>query len=215
MIHTTETINKRSINVYAFNNARWFLGSEIGLLFGYKRPGNAIKAHVIDDHKMTIGEYHELICNDEKDKITHPDTYSRMLLINEEGLKTLIIKSRLPGSIRLAKQLNISITNEKILYKEQETLNCIKKAFKNLNMLFQYHIGIFKIDLYFIDYNLAIECDELGHTDRDLIKELNRQAYIEKELKCKFIRYNPDVKDFDIFDVINTIFIHIQNCKLI
>ena len=138
-----------------------------------------------------------------------------MVLINEEGLKTLIIKSRLPGSISLAKQLNISITNEKILYKEQETLNCIKKAFKNLNMLFQFNIGTFKIDLYFIDYNLAIECDELGHTDRDLIKELNRQLYIEKALKCKFIRYNPDVKGFDIFDVINTIFTHMQNYQII
>jgi very-short-patch-repair endonuclease len=30
-------------------------------------------------------------------------------------------------------------------------------------------IGKYKVDLYFIDYNLVIECDEYNHEDRDII----------------------------------------------
>ena len=37
---------------------------------------------------------------------------------------------------------------------------------------------------------LAVEIDEKGHTDRDLIFEEKRQKTLEKKLGCKFIRIN-------------------------
>ena len=37
---------------------------------------------------------------------------------------------------------------------------------------------------------LAVEIDEKGHTDRDLIFEEKRQEALEKKLGCKFIRIN-------------------------
>ena len=37
---------------------------------------------------------------------------------------------------------------------------------------------------------LAVEIDEKGHTDRDLIFEEKRQKALEKKLGCKFIRIN-------------------------
>ena len=49
---------------------------------------------------------------------------------------------------------------------------------------------LFKIDIYFTKYSLAIEIDEKGHTDRDLIFEEKRQKALEKNLNCKFIRIN-------------------------
>ena len=49
---------------------------------------------------------------------------------------------------------------------------------------------MFRIDIYFSEYFLAVEIDEKGHTDRDIIFEEKRQKALEKKLGCKFIRIN-------------------------
>ena len=49
---------------------------------------------------------------------------------------------------------------------------------------------LFRIDVYFSEYSLAVEIDEKGHTDRDFIFEEKRQKALEKKLGCKFIRIN-------------------------
>ena len=40
----------------------------------------------------------------------------------------------------------------------------------------------FRIDVYFNKFLLAVEIDEKGHTDRDLIFEEKRQKALEKNL---------------------------------
>ena len=40
---------------------------------------------------------------------------------------------------------------------------------------------LFRIDIYFTKYYLAVEIDEKGHTDRDLIFEEKRQKALEKK----------------------------------
>ena len=49
---------------------------------------------------------------------------------------------------------------------------------------------LFKIDVCFDKFLLAVEIDEKGYTDRDLIFEEKRQEALEKKLGCKFIRIN-------------------------
>ena len=49
---------------------------------------------------------------------------------------------------------------------------------------------LFRIDIYFSEYSLAVEVDEKGHADRSLIFEEKRQKALEKKLGCKFIRIN-------------------------
>ena len=56
---------------------------------------------------------------------------------------------------------------------------------------------LFRIDVYFTEYLLAIEIDEKGHTDRDLIFEDKRQEALEKKLACKCIRINTSKKGYD------------------
>ena len=68
----------------------------------------------------------------------------------------------------------------------------------------------YKIDLYFHEYKLATEIDELGHNDRNIDYKIPRQRVIEKELGCVFIRINPDAEDFNIFKEINKIYRHIK-----
>ena len=41
---------------------------------------------------------------------------------------------------------------------------------------------LIRIDAYFSEYLLAVEIDEKGHTDRDLIFEEKRQKALEKNL---------------------------------
>ena len=62
------------------------------------------------------------------------------------------------------------------------------------------------IDFYFPKYKLAVGIDELGHADRDLVKENKRWTEITKYLDCKFIRINPDKKDFSAYDGLGEIY---------
>ena len=89
--------------------------------------------------------------------------------------------------------------------KEQAVLESIKDAFKGEDMQTQYTVIGYRIDIYFHEYNLAIEVDELGHNDRNIDYEIQRQKALERELNCVFIRINPDEKDFTIFKEVNKI----------
>ena len=51
----------------------------------------------------------------------------------------------------------------------------------------------------------ARQVDKLGHNDRYIDHETQRQKAIEKELGCKFIRINPDEQNHNIFKAINEI----------
>ena len=95
--------------------------------------------------------------------------------------------------------------------KEQTIINSIKDTFEGENIQTQYSVLGYRIDLYFHEYKLAIEVDELGHTNRNINNEIERQKALEKELNCVFVRINPDKKSFNIFKEINKIHRHIKN----
>ena len=80
--------------------------------------------------------------------------------------------------------------------KEQTIINSIKDMFEGENIQTQYGVLGYRIDLYFHEYKLANEIDELGHTKRNIDNEIERQKALEKELNCIFIRINPDEKRF-------------------
>ena len=93
--------------------------------------------------------------------------------------------------------------------KEEEYINYIMKTFEGEDMVRQYKIENYKVDLYFPKYNLAIECDEHGHSDRDKDYELERENVIKTVLKASILRFNPDDINFDIFKAINMVYKHI------
>ena len=65
--------------------------------------------------------------------------------------------------------------------KEQTIINLIKDTFEGENIQTQYSVLGYRIDLYFHEYKLAIEADELGHTNRNINNELERQKASEKK----------------------------------
>ena len=46
---------------------------------------------------------------------------------------------------------------------------------------------MFRIDIYFTEYFLAVEIDEKGHTDRNLIFEEKKQKALEKNLTVNLL----------------------------
>ena len=56
---------------------------------------------------------------------------------------------------------------------------------------------MFRIDIYFTEYSLAVEIDGNVHTDRDFIFEHKRQKALEKKLNCKFIRIITSRENYD------------------
>ena len=94
--------------------------------------------------------------------------------------------------------------------KEETIINSIKAAFEGENIQAQYSVLGYRIDLYFHEYKFAIEVDQLGHADRNIDNEIERQKTLEKELNCVFIRINSDEKDFNNFKEVNKIHRHIK-----
>ena len=88
---------------------------------------------------------------------------------------------------------------------ENQTIGFVENAYKKtFNLKRQQIFGKYRVDLYFIDYNLIIECDENNHEDRDPIKEKVREEYLIS-LGNKIIRYNPNEKRFDLSNVLSEI----------
>ena len=94
--------------------------------------------------------------------------------------------------------------------KEQTIISSIKDTFEGENIETQHSLIGYRIDLYFHNNKLAIEVDKLGHADRNMNNEIERQKALEKELNCIFIRITPNEKDFNIFKEINEIHRHIK-----
>ena len=121
----------------------------------------------------------------------------------------VIMDCRTDESCKFKNKLGFKI-HDVINTKEQTVISTIKDAFEGENMQTQYTVLCCRIDLYFHEYKLAIEVDELGHNDRNIDYETERQRALERELDCRFIRINPDAVDFNIGKEINKIHRHIN-----
>lgn len=181
------------IRTVMIDGEKWYVGRDVAKALGYVNPSNVLKSHVDDEDK-------------EKYKIRTYYGRHDTTVINKHGLESLLSSSQMSNAINIAKKFGINVNHILNTRKEQDSIYAILKTFKGENMVRQYSVGTYYIDLYFPKYKLAIECDEFGHSDRDQDYEKTRQHYIEDKLGCKFIRYNPDSKDYNIFNVLNRIY---------
>ena len=202
-----EYLDDGILRVYGTPEEPWFSAKDIASILGYVNTRDAIIKHVDEEDRC-------LFENMISDKSKYPpNTQGHSVLINKRGLLSLFVrcKNHIPENfIKFLKEnysIDILVERSFRYYpKETETLLYIKKAFSGEKMESQYKCGNYRIDLYFPSLKIAIECDEDGHKNYDKKKEKNRETYIKKSLNCSIIRYNPDKKDFCIFDVINNIF---------
>ena len=132
------------------------------------------------------------------------------LVYTHEGLIIpLIMHCRTPESCKFKRSLGFKL-HDVINSKEETLLESIKDAFEEENMQTQYSVLGYNIYIYFHECKLAIEGDELGHDDRNISYEIQRQKQkaIEKELGWVFIRINSDEENVNIFKAINEIQTH-------
>jgi len=122
-------------------------------------------------------------------------------------LQKFLSKSRKKSVHEFAKTIGIDVHAKLFACIEVDTFLCICTAFKGEIFLDQYSVGVYFIDMYMPKYKLAIECDE-NHHNKEADK--TRESEIIRQLDCKFIRFKPHEKDFNIFMVINEIFQEIK-----
>ena len=97
----------QDVQIFSFENKQvrtveidsdpWFIGKDVAEILGYKKPQNALATHVDDEDKTTA-----LIQG------TGSNYKSKAVIVNESGLYSLILSSKLPT----AKQFKRWVTSE-------------------------------------------------------------------------------------------------------
>lgn len=87
--------NFGQIRTVSINNEPWFVGKDVAEVLGYSNPRDALDRHIDAEDKATVG--------------IHDGSQSRnMVVINESGLYSLIMSSKLPT----AKEFKRWVTSE-------------------------------------------------------------------------------------------------------
>lgn len=117
-----------------------------------------------------------------------------------------LIKNSFNLKHRYLTKINDNIKHVNLLMSlENQTIGFIENSFKDiLKIKRQKSFGAYRVDLYFYDYKLIIECDEKNHSDRNEDYEKKREEYLIS-LENIIIRYNPNHKNFDLSLVIREI----------
>ena len=193
---------KLAIKIIGTSEKPWFKADDVCKALGYDRTDNALR-HVKSQYKSKLND---IINGSPFDGSFRRDREGQQPYITKRGCEILLSKCKKLRDKNFIKtfaadwDLNVNIVQDT---KEQEFIGAICKAFSHLSMEPQFRIGDYRIDLYFPSLKIAVECDEHGHFDRDKSKEIARQEYIESQLNCRFLRFNPDAKKFCIYDIIN------------
>ena len=182
----------------------------ICLILKYNDCTRAVQKHVSKNNKFSFMQIKQLyktkyIITNKKNKIQLSSIY-----LSVDGVKELLTKSKKPLYLLniIAKKINTTIKgfNDPInIYIAQDELSKIINVFKREKYILEYAIGKYRIDLYFEEYNLGIECDEYNHIRYDKKSEKIRESYIQHKLNCTIIRFNPHCKDYNVFDIISKI----------
>jgi len=135
----------------------------------------------------------------------------KITYITFEGLRKIVLKSRKIESIDFSNLINLDKKTKYYCCIETDIMKCIITTFDGNLLMPQYRIDKYMIDLYFPEYLLAIECDELQHNNsKNKLDDEIRSNFITNKLGCRFIRFNVFDKNFNLFKLLNEIYIHLS-----
>lgn len=177
------------VRVVFVDGEPWWVAADVCRVLEISNVSQAVAS--LDDDEKGISEVYT------------PGGKQKMLCINQTGLRKFIVKSRKSMAVELAISVGLEVDTLFCSSKEQHTLFIIAAAFSHIRQISQCSVNGYRIDLYFPDYKIAVECDENGHKKYSSDRE--RQAYLEEVLGCSFVRYNPDEDGFNVGSVINQI----------
>ena len=205
-----------SIIYFEINDVRWYKAIDVCNIMNYKKARNVISTRVTKKSKMYFDELKILALSTNHLIVQKNIIDRRSFFIDQNGLNSLILGSRLPNSIHFAHFFDIKI-NQKFVRKETDIV-CAIKDFCNSAKIKNEHLycvdkenGYYFIDFYLPDHRIAIEIDENDHVYRNPKYEKQREKFIQKKLNCKFIRCNPDDPNFNIYSLLGKINLCIVN----
>lgn len=126
-----------------------------------------------------------------------------MIYLTMLGIKRMICSTRSYLIKQYAYTLNIQPVETYKVSVEANLIEFLSKVFHGLNCITQFQCCIYKIDLYILDFKLAIECDEENSHKYRVSQDLKRQMFLEEKLGCKFVRFRPESKNFQIAELLN------------
>lgn len=92
-----------------------------------------------------------------------------------------------------------------IMSLENQTVGFIHASYDGVTPTVRQHrVGSYRLDLCFTAHMLGVECDEIGHRDRDPIQEKAREDFVLNE-GYMLIRFNPNSACFRMADVLNQV----------
>lgn len=129
-----------------------------------------------------------------------------MLCIREDAIILKMTRSKNEEHKDLLTKYGIQVGIE---YSETTVKRHIKRSFAGFKIEDEKQVSwintIIRPDLFFPDFNIAVEIDEFGHKQYDRNKEIARQAYINNVLGWKLVRDNPFRQGFNPGDMVNSI----------
>ena len=144
------------VRTLIIDNEPWFVGKDVAEILGYERPDNAIRNHIDDEDKLM----HQISASGQN---------RNMFVINESGLYSLILSSKLPK----AKEFKRWVTSEVLpAIRKTGGYTVPKSPMELLELEFQAlrevenKVDVVNSDLQELKNNIplfAVECDELTH----------------------------------------------------
>ena len=85
------------------NNSPWFSGKGVGIVLGYTNPQESLRNHVDDDDKEKLGNLRV------SEILTLKGNQKNTIYINESGLYSLIMSSKLPTAKAFKKWITAEV----------------------------------------------------------------------------------------------------------
>ena len=173
------TFNAVELWVVTINEKPWTRAKEVCRALQYnKKIADIVKAFCSRenyDHYWQLGSVHAACTPINWPKYSQKYDY----YINEEGMIELLVGSQQPLAKELAEYMGIKIIGHKYVHKEAGTIYTIQNVSEGISMKQQFSIGSYRIDLYFPEHKLAIECDKYDHKDRDINYEIDGKSLLK------------------------------------
>jgi|694.fasta_scaffold65736_3 very-short-patch-repair endonuclease len=160
-----------------------------------------IRASIV---KYDCTEKHYIVCDSEStNNIRKHQNYA---YLSHKGLEKLLFSSRSSESMKMNELMGMEVARKWFPCIELDVVTNILSAFRSENVCRQFACDKYRIDLYFIDHKIAVECDELHHrSETNKTKDKMRETVLKQNLHCEFIRFNPFDPQFNVFELIGKI----------
>jgi hypothetical protein len=129
---------------------------------------------------------------------------SHAVLLTRQGVTRILTLIRSSRAAGLAEQLGVISLKDELVTIRQDSLKILMDIFRDHRIKQRHLIGGYRTDLFFPDYNLAVECGEIT-TAQDPNDDIAASVRINSETYT-LIRYNPFEPGFNLAPIAHAIY---------